>query len=107
MVMLWELVRRGQAESCARLPTPTCSGTRHAPPGTRAVPTSLLTAKDTVTDGKSLAPRKFGHLQGSCMRDWGPATGDQERCSCPAIPDWCLGVEEEPLPCWTECLLLC
>lgn len=71
MVMLWELVRRGQAESCARLPTPTCSSTR-------AVPTSLLTAKDTVTDGKSLSPRKFGHLQGSCMRDWGPETGDQE-----------------------------
>lgn len=48
MVMLWEPVRRGQAESRARLPTPTCSST----PRAGAVPAPLLTAKDNVTDGK-------------------------------------------------------
>lgn len=107
MVMLWEPVHRGQAESRACLPTPTCSGAPARFPQRRgcAAPTPFLTAKDNVTDGKSLAPRKFGCLQGSHRRrDWVPGTRSDAPALTSLASSWVSW--RGPLHCWTQRSLL-
>lgn len=94
----------GPGRVTARLSTPTCSSAPARSRWHQGRADSLLTAKDNVTDGKTLASSKLGLLQVSCGRDWGPGTG----CDAPALTSlaggW--GSRRGPLPCWTRRSLL-
>lgn len=92
MVMLREPVRRGQAESRARLPTPTCSSAPARSPQHHGRAHSSPDSKGQCDGWKIPCSQEIWPFTGQSWEGLG--TEDQEQCSCLDIPGWLLGAME-------------